>query len=586
MNFNPCLLIPIFNNHETIEKTIHSVQDYHLPCIIVDDGSDGQTKGILKGLQEKFSWITLLHLPENQGKGAALVQGFRKAFAQGFSHALQIDADGQHEAKDIARFLEMGKENPQALILGEPRFDDCVPKIRLWGRKLTNLWVWVNTLSFQIRDAMCGFRLYPLFPTVRIINANSMAKRMAFDIEICVRLFWQNVPVIPVSTLILYPPGGKSHFRFFYDNVFISLTHAKLCMGMMLRFPWLLFRKETNSMKNQQDRKQWFSHSERGSILGLRFTFWVYKALGRGICTIILYPVLTYFFLTAKKNREASLLYLNRLYCINLDKGNPWPYSLPPNLWLSYRHFLEFGFAALDRVAVWAGKIERSQLVWKNRHELEALIEQKQGAIFMSAHLGNIEIMRSLSLKDSKLKINALMFTKNAERFNKILDKINAHSHLRVISLDAITTATMQTLQNCIQNGEFIVLLADRISVGSPEKIASIPFLGERAPFPEGPFLLASLLKCPVYTLFCLRQAKKQYRIFFELLSKDLHAPRKIRKQILREGLNRYVQKLESLCSQYPLQWYNFFDFWHLEEVGQIDQMDEILEDEGLRAIF
>ncbi|MBX9705565.1 MAG: glycosyltransferase family 2 protein, partial [Gammaproteobacteria bacterium] len=195
---------------------------YDLPCIIVDDGSDNTTKQQLQQAVALFPWVSLLTLAENQGKGAALIKGFEYAKQQGFTHALQIDADEQHDVNDIAKFIEASNDNPQALITGLPVFDSTIPKSRLYGKKLTTFWVAIETLSCDVKDAMCGFRLYPLELTLKVLASASFGKRMDFDIEIIVRLYWADCELIFIPTKVIYPINGISHFDVLSDNARVT----------------------------------------------------------------------------------------------------------------------------------------------------------------------------------------------------------------------------------------------------------------------------------------------------------------------------------------------------------------------------
>lgn len=159
-----------------------------------------------------------------------------------YNHAIQIDADGQHDLNDIPKFLEAGRLKPDAMILENPLFDETVPKGRLYGRKFTNLWIWINTLSFAITDSICGFRLYPLAAVEQLISKTTITKRMDFDIDIVVRLYWQGIKVINIVTAIKYPYDGISHFKLWRDNLMISKIHAGLFFGMLIRIPQLLIR--------------------------------------------------------------------------------------------------------------------------------------------------------------------------------------------------------------------------------------------------------------------------------------------------------------------------------------------------------
>ena len=239
----PCIIVPVYNHEAAIPQVLATLKTYGLPCLLINDGSSVVCSHVLAecAMQEP-TWITLLNRPQNGGKGAAVMDGFNEAIRLGYTHAIQIDADGQHDFNDIPKFLDASRLNPKAMILGNPLFDKTVPKGRLYGRKFTNLWVWINTLSFAISDGICGFRLYPLAAVGQLINTTAIAKRMDFDIDIVVRLYWQGVAVINLPTLVHYPYDGVSHFNLWRDNLMISKIHARLFFGMLSRSPQLLSR--------------------------------------------------------------------------------------------------------------------------------------------------------------------------------------------------------------------------------------------------------------------------------------------------------------------------------------------------------
>jgi glycosyltransferase involved in cell wall biosynthesis len=210
---------------------------------VVDDGSDEATRDELSRIARDYALVRLSRLERNSGKGSAVMCAMQRARAEGMTHALQVDADGQHDVRDIPRFLERGERHPDAVICGQPVFDDSAPPSRRYGRYISHFWVWVETLSFAIKDAMCGFRLYPLRPTGELIERGLIPLRMDFDIAIIVRLAWRGVPVENLSTRVVYPAGGLSHFDLLRDNLRISRTHVRLVCGMLLRLPLLLWRK-------------------------------------------------------------------------------------------------------------------------------------------------------------------------------------------------------------------------------------------------------------------------------------------------------------------------------------------------------
>lgn len=243
----PVVVIPVYNHPRTVGAAVRAVRALALRCILVDDGSEPGCAAVLDALAAADDGVTLLRLPRNQGKGAALAAGLRAAAAAGASHALQIDADGQHDSGDIPRFLDAARRQPAAVICGCPQYDLSVPRGRLYGRYATHVWVWINTLSFAIRDSMCGFRVYPLASVLPLIERVRLGRRMDFDSEVLVRLCWRGVPVVNLPTRVTYPADGVSHFRLWRDNLLIGRMHARLFFGMLPRAPRLLWRKRVRA---------------------------------------------------------------------------------------------------------------------------------------------------------------------------------------------------------------------------------------------------------------------------------------------------------------------------------------------------
>lgn len=239
-------IVPVFNHAETVGDVLTSLRGYGLPVILVDDGSNIATARKLDALVRETATFTppvkLLRHSQNRGKGAAVMTGFRRAREWGASHAFQVDADGQHGLEVVPRFLDAAARNPAAVIAGYALYDATAPKARRYGRYLTHVWVWINTLSMHIKDSMCGFRLYPLAAVMPLLPDMTFAKRMDFDTEIVVRLDWKGTPFINLPVAVRYPMGGVSHFRMWRDNLRIFLMHARLFLGMLWRLPRLLSR--------------------------------------------------------------------------------------------------------------------------------------------------------------------------------------------------------------------------------------------------------------------------------------------------------------------------------------------------------
>ena len=189
----------------------------------------------------------------NQGKGAAVCLGFQEAVKQGFSHALQVDADGQHDLSDVPAFLQLSQQTPDSVISASRAYEDMSPS-RAKGRKLTDYWVHVHTISTDIKDSMCGFRLYPLEKTLFVINKYSIPSRMDFDTEILVRLYWEGVEVEHIPSKVTYSDEAVSHFHIIKDNVRITLMHTRLFFGMLKRFIPLLRRRTLLKRRAKQNK--------------------------------------------------------------------------------------------------------------------------------------------------------------------------------------------------------------------------------------------------------------------------------------------------------------------------------------------
>ena len=241
-----CLIIPVYNHSDSLPTFVTKIIKRKLPVILVDDGSDKSCKQIMQELEQVIDDVTLKSHPMNLGKGAAVKTGLQTAMEAGFSHALQIDADGQHNIDDIPHFIGQMYKQPSALICGFPNYDKTVPKLRYYSRYATHLWVWINTLSGAIKDSMCGFRIYPVKQSCELLSAEKMGDRMEFDTEFIVRWHWSGAPIVQIQTNIIYPDNGVSHFNLFRDNLLISWMHTRLFFGMLKRLPKLIKQKISN----------------------------------------------------------------------------------------------------------------------------------------------------------------------------------------------------------------------------------------------------------------------------------------------------------------------------------------------------
>ena len=235
------VIIPVYNHERAIGQVVQGLRQLDLPVILVDDGSSADCAAVLDHLAAEPG-VTLTRLSPNQGKGAAVMTGMRLAGQLGYTHVLQIDSDGQHDLADLPHILTVARQYPEAVIAAYPVYDESVPRSRLYGRYLTHVIVWLNTLSLRIKDSMCGLRAYPLPPTLALIDHAHVGLRMDFDTEILVRLDWAGVPVVNTPVHVSYPIDGVSHFDLLRDNLRITAMHTRLFLGMLPRLPLLLWR--------------------------------------------------------------------------------------------------------------------------------------------------------------------------------------------------------------------------------------------------------------------------------------------------------------------------------------------------------
>lgn len=556
-----CIVIPNYNHGRGFDRLVENLVNTGMPILVVDDGSAHETRELLVDIAVQHDRVSLIHLERNSGKGAAVMAGFHWARDKGYTHALQIDADGQHSPEDVPEFVERSRANPDAVINGCPVYDESVPKSRQYARYLTHFWVWIETLSLSIKDSMCGFRVYPLAPVMDLVDNVKLGQRMDFDSEILVRLYWKGGVIINTPTTVIYPEGGLSNFRLWRDNWLITRMHTRLFFGMLLRLPMLVRRKFRRA-----STRHWADMRERGNLLGMRILLWVYKHLGRLPFLVVLHPVILYFCLFDSGARKASRQYLLQLAAYE-GKPAKWRWQE------SYRHLYNFAVSMLDKIACWTGDIQRSDVVVHHPENFDAVLASGKGAVFLGSHLGNLEICRALGHKGGRFKINALVFNRHAMKFQSVLSESDPDVELNLVHVDTLGMETAITLKEKVDQGEIVIIVGDRTPVQSVGRVVYAEFLGKQAPFSQGPFILAALMECPVYLLFGIKEAGV-YQIYLEHFAESLSFPRAQRQERLADKIQDYADRLSWHCRKTPLQWFNFYDFWHERQGGGSDSRD------------
>lgn len=300
----------------------------------------------------------------------------------------------------------------------------------------------------------------------------------------------------------------------------------------------------------------WAELGELGFFSGMRLLFWAYRYLGSWAFEIVIQPVVLYYFCCNRLARCSSRDYLHRAAQAGAEglSANP--------SWVDvYRHLYSFARSSVDKLGVWANA-DMLEDVEFPQHPI--LLEQQasgKGAVLLGAHLGNIEVCRSLSRRNKTLKLNILVHTRHADKFNRLLGELEAERRLELIEVTEVSPATVIRLTDCIARGEFVAILSDRIPVASRGRATDAQFLGATAQFPEGPFILAALLRCPVYTLFCVR-TDSGYLISSEKFADQVVLPRDQRKLALQSYVQQFASVLEQHVLKVPFQWFNFYPFW------------------------
>ncbi len=540
-----CAIVPSYNHITAIGGVIECLKQAGLPVFVIDDGNQSPVKEKLQKLDDKANGVFVHRLEINGGKGAAVMKGFSLASDAGFTHALQVDADGQHDLTVIPQMIALATRYPEALITGKPVYNESMPKARKFGRWLTHIWVWVETLSFTITDSMCGFRIYPLGAVQLLLAQETLGRRMDFDPEIMVRLFWRGTSVVMVPVQVNYPPNNISNFETFKDNWRITCMHTRLVFTMLLRLPSILSHRPSKI----DSGAHWASFKERGILGGLKFCALSYRLLGRRTCEYVISPIVLYFYLTGKKQRFASHEFLSRAL------------KRPATFFDGYQHFKSFSLRMLDSFIGWLGCIPAGSIVEAPGSQLRIMANNPRGALIIVSHIGNVEVARAVMDNQSRERLIMLVHTKHAENYQRILREANPAAAMNCMQVTEMGPQTVIALQEQLQKGAWISMAGDRTPVVNRKHVLKVPFMGYPASFAQGPWILAALLECPVYLLFCLPQGDG-YCLTMEHFAERIELPREQRQAALYDYIARYAQRLETYATSQPFQWFNFFPFW------------------------
>jgi predicted LPLAT superfamily acyltransferase len=545
-----CAIVPSYNHSRAVGDVVARLRGFGLPVFVIDDGSEPEAAAALAALHDQPNGVRVTRLPVNGGKGRAVCEGFRLARDAGFTHAVQVDADGQHDLAVVPRMLDIALRHPDALVSGHALFDQSAPLGRKIGRWITHLWVFAETLSFKVTDSMCGLRIYPLEAVLAVTSSEAVGDRMDFDTSVIVRLCWRGVPVAMVPVHVAYPPGNTSNFRLWRDNLRITWMHTRLVFGMLARLLSGRFKRP----RQPEKAAHWAALAELGVSFGLRVCIVVYRMIGRRGCLAVMAPVVAYYFLVAGDRRRASRRFLERAFPAAGITRQPNPAD-------GLRHFMQFAGRMLDSLIAWSGGMPPDAVALADPAALAAFAADPRGAVLIVGHLGNTDVSRALLDPAVRARLLVLMHTGHAANYNRVLRDVSPETAVNVLQVTDIGPETAINLRDHVDRGCWIVIAGDRTPVRSQGRVVQVPFLGVPAPFSQGPYVLAALMECPVWLLFC-RKVGGRYRLFLEHFAERIVLPRGGREAVLADHAERYAARLQAHAIADPFQWYNFYDFW------------------------
>ena len=300
--------------------------------------------------------------------------------------------------------------------------------------------------------------------------------------------------------------------------------------------------------------RHWAGQRERGSFALMKFTALASRYLGRRALSPLLYLIVAYFFLFGAKARRSVRHYQN-----NLASWSARP-ELRPTRRSVFAQFMAFADSLLDKLDVWSGRLNFSDIELIDPHGLHGQMSGTRGQLMVGAHLGNLEVCRALAELSAQVRMNVLVHTRHAEQFNRLLKETGANN-LRLIQVSELDPAVMMRLADHLERGEWLAIAGDRVPLHG-ERTVNVDFLGQSAPLPQGPWLLAGLLQCPVNLIDCLK-IDGRYKVMLQPFTEAVQWKRSEREAVIQAWAQRYADHLAQRCLQAPRQWFNFYPFWN-----------------------
>lgn len=571
--------IPTYNNAGSIAQVVAGVLEAapRLPLVVVDDGSTDGTgdaaraamglagpspgegpaetePGAPPGSHKAPNRAPdapareVLRHPVNRGKGATLLTALQHAFAHGYSHLVTLDGDGQHLPQDIPKLVDEARKHPQALLVGARDLGgENVQGISRFGRRFSNFWLWVQT-GVRLADSQSGFRVYPTAP---VLSLGLRGRRFDFEVEVLTLGARARLPLGAVPVGVHYPPPSErvSHFNKAWDNVRISLFNVR-ALGLAplwpLGWPYRLDAREPPSAIV----RNWTGRS-LGGRLGHRFFAGLLRLLGPWPAYAMLRPVCLYYTLAQRSRTEMAAPVVDAV--------------LGPVRGLArwrrrYRHVLTFAACILERAMVQVLGPQSFELTSEGREHITAPLKKGRGVILLNAHVGNNAVAGAIlaSARAQHVPVNLVMLDNEAEYIKRAYERMGALDRMpKVIAINRGQMPVLRILK-ALRAGEAVAVQADRVV---DKNWTEVEFLGRKAPFPTGVFTMAAAAKVPVVATFAMREGARRYR-FVALPPREVVLPREGRAEALASHAQWFAQRLEDQVRRYPLQWFNFFDFY------------------------
>lgn len=310
--------------------------------------------------------------------------------------------------------------------------------------------------------------------------------------------------------------------------------------------------------------QHWATIGEAGALTGLRIMVWIHSHLGRMSFNIALVPVMLYFFIRRPIARKASRDFLRKV-------SNKYPDSLggQPNLWMSYRHFFAFGQSLIDKYIAWMTAPPGIAMDPDDEKLMYSVVDSGVGVLLIGSHFGNLEYARGISHRHPDSVINILIYDQHAANFATLVGDLAPDSRMNLIQVTDLDLDLALRLKERVDSGEWLLIAGDRVPVGTSDNVGAATFFDEQANFPIGPYVLATLLRCPVYLLHCFRE-KKQYQLSIELFADEILPSRQNKRRNYDREVQKFATALERRVLHDPLQWFNFYDFWGEQDTSQM----------------